>query len=82
MMAMQVKAILRQALPSGDVYRLAGPRNVGARQSLMIALTGTRHNRSQCGVNALRDVIYSIIRPTGDCMAAREKCVERWINSD
>lgn len=76
------KALLRQLVPSGDIWQLAGPRNAKRRVAAMLAITGQRLPQSKCGVTAIRDALHAIVQPAGNCAAAREDSLRAWFQAD
>ena len=71
--------ILTLTRGSGDIWRLAGPYNAGARQAVYMALTGEKLPRAKTGVNALMDTLIRLSGATGSCPSDLEDNVIAWL---
>ena len=60
-----------------DPWDIAGPSKASCRQHVLSVLVNGQNGknvpRAQCGVNAIRDAFYAIVKPAGDHIAGREK---------
>ena len=65
-----------------DIWILAGSAKATCRQHVMTVLLngeqGKNIPQAKCGVNALRDALYSIANVTGECEAHREDNFIAW----
>ena len=78
----QVRAACVRHIPAGDVWLLAGPRNSAERQQFMLAITGRKLPRVECGVNALRQALVDAGAPNhGPCDAVRDASLATWIRT-
>ena len=55
-----------------DIWALAGPHNAKARAEIASALAGRKVPQSRAGVTAIRDSLYAMVSPSGNCNATRE----------
>ena len=55
-----------------DTYRVAGPHNGKLRAHIMSLLTGVKTPVAKAGVTVLRETVFSIVKPEGNCLASRE----------
>lgn len=62
----------------GNCWRLAGPHNSTARQTLMLAITGEKRPKAKCGVTALTTELHARLEPKGNCQPSREDWVRDW----
>ncbi len=67
-----LRLIQQNSFGSFDVYRLAGPYNAKTRARIMSALHGRKIPQAKSGVEAMRAAMFEILKPSGDCLAARE----------
>lgn len=56
-----------------DVFRLAGPANARYRVHVMSELHGVKVPQSKAGITTIREELFRITNPLGDCLAVREE---------
>lgn len=64
-----------------DVWMLAGPAKASCRAHIMSVLAGRRWPQSKSGVTALRDALWAICNPPGECLAQREDHFITWASA-
>ena len=56
-----------------NVWQLSGPRNKGVRQVIYSDLTGAKQTKAASGVKNIVEYLFDYFKPTGNCIAAKEK---------
>lgn len=67
--------LARYKISSNRIFRLQGPAMKHIRQDIIQAITLEHRPMAKCGINAIRDLLYTIFDAQGECIAEREKDV-------